>query len=68
MIREALRHAKVGTTLDLYSHAIGAAKLEAQKEIAVAITSAAVVADWLEAMHVTASGRHSSHSAAARLA
>ena len=37
-IQELLRHAKVTTTLDLYSQAIDAAKLEAQEEIALAIT------------------------------
>src|ERR1019366_997494 len=34
-----LRHAKVTTTLDLYSQSIDAAKLEAQEDIALAITS-----------------------------
>src|SRR5579864_2285150 len=37
-IQELLRHAKVSTTLQLYSQAIDAAKLEAQQEIASAIT------------------------------
>jgi len=36
-------HAKVTTTLDLYSQFIDAAKLEAQEDIALAITSAAAV-------------------------
>ena len=40
-IQELLRHAKSSTTLDLYSHAIDASKLEAQEEIALAIRSAA---------------------------
>ena len=39
--RLLLRHAKVTTTLDLYSQAIDVAKLEAQEEIALAIRSAA---------------------------
>jgi site-specific recombinase XerD len=39
-IQGLLRHAKV-TTLDLYSQSIDAAKLEAQEEIALAITSVA---------------------------
>ncbi len=38
-IQELLRHAKSSTTLDLYSQAIDTAKLAAQEEIAVAITS-----------------------------
>jgi integrase len=37
-IQELMRHAKVTTTLQLYSQAIDAAKLEAQQEIASAIT------------------------------
>ena len=37
-IQELMRHAKVTTTLDLYSQAIDAAKVEAQQEIALAIT------------------------------
>ncbi len=41
-IQELLRHAKSSTTLDLYSQAIDAAKLEAQEDIALAITSSAV--------------------------
>ena len=41
-VQELLRHAKVTTTLGLYSQAIDAAKLEAQREIALAITSGAV--------------------------
>jgi integrase len=45
MIQELLRHAKATTTLDLYSQAIDTAKLEAQEEIALAITSTAVEAD-----------------------
>lgn len=40
-IQELLRHAKVSTTLDLYSQAINSAKLEAQEEIALAIKSTA---------------------------
>ena len=44
-IQGLLRHARVTTTLDLYSHSIDAAKLEAQEEIALAIKSTAVVAD-----------------------
>jgi integrase len=36
-----LRHAKVTTTLDLYSQSIDASKLNAQKEMAMAITSTA---------------------------
>ena len=40
-IQGLLRHAKVITTLDLYSQSIGAAKLEAQDDIALAITSTA---------------------------
>jgi integrase len=40
-IQGLLRHAKVTTTLDLYSQAIDAAKLDAQEEIALAITSTA---------------------------
>jgi hypothetical protein len=35
----------VTTTLDLYSQSIDAAKLEAQEEIAAAITNTAVAAD-----------------------
>jgi integrase len=38
-IQALLRHAKVTTTLDLYSQAIETSKLEAQKDIALAITS-----------------------------
>jgi len=44
-IQGLLRHAKVTTTLDLYSQSIDAAKLEAQEEIAAAITNTAVAAD-----------------------
>jgi integrase len=40
-IQGLLRHAKVTTTLDLYSQAIDAAKLEAQEDIALAIKSTA---------------------------
>jgi integrase len=40
-IQGLLRHAKVTTTLDLYSQSIDAAKLEAQEDIALAITSSA---------------------------
>jgi len=42
-IQGLLRHARVTTTLDLYSQSIDAARLEAQEEIALAITSAAAV-------------------------
>jgi integrase len=42
-IQGLLRHAKVTTTLDLYSQSIDAAKLEAREDIALAITSAAAV-------------------------
>jgi integrase len=38
-IQGLLRHAKVTTTLDLYSQSIDAAKLEAQEDIALAITN-----------------------------
>ena len=38
-IQGLLRHAKASTTLDLYSQAIDASKLEAQRDIALAITS-----------------------------
>jgi site-specific recombinase XerD len=44
-IQELLRHAKVTTTLDLYSQAIDASKLAAQEEIALAIRSTPVAAD-----------------------
>jgi site-specific recombinase XerD len=44
-IQELLRHAKVTTTLDLYSQAIDTAKLGAQEEIALAIRSSAAAAD-----------------------
>jgi len=37
-IQGLLRHAKASTTLDLYSQAIDASKLAAQKDIALAIT------------------------------
>jgi hypothetical protein len=40
-VQELLRHAKVTTTLDLYSQSIDAVKLAAQEEIALAIRSAA---------------------------
>ena len=40
-IQGLLRHANVTTTLDLYSQSIDAAKLEAQGDIALAITSTA---------------------------
>jgi site-specific recombinase XerD len=36
-IQRLLRHAKVTTTLDLYSQSIDAAKLQAQEDIALAI-------------------------------
>jgi len=38
-IQGLLRHAKVTTTLDLYSQSIDASKLNAQKDMAMAITS-----------------------------
>ncbi len=38
-IQGLLRHAKASTTLDLYSQAIDAFKLAAQRDIALAITS-----------------------------
>jgi integrase len=38
-IQGLLRHAKASTTLDLYSQAIDASKLAAQRDIALAITS-----------------------------
>lgn len=38
-IQGLLRHAKAATTLDLYSQAIESSKLEAQEDIALAITS-----------------------------
>ena len=44
-IQGLLRHAKVTTTLDLYSQSIDAAKLEAQEDIALAIRSSAAAAD-----------------------
>jgi integrase len=44
-IQGLLRHAKVTTTLDLYSQSIDAAKLEAQEDIALAIKSSAAAAD-----------------------
>jgi integrase len=37
-IQGLLRHAKASTTLDLYSQAIDASKLAAQRDIAIAIT------------------------------
>jgi site-specific recombinase XerD len=40
-IQGLLRHAKVTTTLDLYSQSIDTAKLEAQEDIALAIKSTA---------------------------
>jgi site-specific recombinase XerD len=40
-IQGLLRHAKVTITIDLYSHAIDTAKLEAQEDIALAIKSTA---------------------------
>jgi site-specific recombinase XerD len=42
-IQGLLRHAKVTTTLDLYSQSIDATKLEAQEDIALAIKSTAAV-------------------------
>src|ERR1017187_1303902 len=44
-IQGLLRLAKVTTTLDLYSQSIDAATLEAQEDIALAITSTAIAAD-----------------------
>jgi integrase len=44
-IQGLLRHAKVATTLDLYSQSIDASKLDAQKDMAMAITRSAVAAD-----------------------
>ena len=44
-IQGLLRHAKVTTTLDLYSQSIDAAKLEAQEDIALAIKSTAIETD-----------------------
>lgn len=44
-IQELLRHAKVTTTLDLYSQAIDESKLAAQREIALAIKGTGVVAN-----------------------
>ena len=41
-IQELLRHARVTTTLDLYSQAIDTAKLEAQEDIALAISACQV--------------------------
>ena len=38
-IQGLLRHAKASTTLDLYSQAIDASKLAAQRDIVLAITS-----------------------------
>ena len=38
-IQGLLRHAKVTTTLDLYSQSIDASKFNAQKDMALAITS-----------------------------
>jgi site-specific recombinase XerD len=38
-IQGLLRRAKASTTLDLYSQAIDASKLETQKDVALAITS-----------------------------
>jgi hypothetical protein len=44
-IQGLLRHAKVTTTLDLYSQSIDASKLSAQEHVAMAITNRAVAAD-----------------------
>jgi integrase len=44
-IQGLLRHAKASTTLDLYSQAIDASKLAAQRDIALAITGGQVQAD-----------------------
>jgi len=41
-IQGLLRHAKVTTTLDLYSQSIDASKLNAQKDMAMAITSSQI--------------------------
>jgi hypothetical protein len=42
-IPSPLRHAKVTTTLDLYSQSVATAKVEAQEDLALAITSTTVV-------------------------
>jgi hypothetical protein len=44
-IQGLLRHAKASTSLDLYSQTIDASKMEAQKDIALAITSNQVEAN-----------------------
>jgi integrase len=44
-IQGLLRHAKASTSLDLYSQTIDASKMEAQKDIAPAITSNRVQAN-----------------------
>jgi site-specific recombinase XerD len=44
-IQGLLRHAKVTTTLDLYSQAMDESKLAAQRAIALAITSGQAQAD-----------------------
>jgi integrase len=44
-IQGLLRHAKVTTTLDLYSQSIDSSKLNAQKDMAVAITNSAGAGD-----------------------
>jgi integrase len=44
-IQGLLRHAKVTTTLDLYSQSIDASKLDAQKHMAMAITTCQSQAD-----------------------
>src|SRR5258706_7215720 len=49
-IQGLLRHAKSSTTLDLYSQAIDASKLAAQRDIALAITSNQVQANWKAAL------------------
>ena len=41
-IQGLLRHAKVTTTLDLYSQSIDASKLDAQRDMALAITNSGV--------------------------
>jgi integrase len=44
-VKTIQRHAKASTTLDLYSQAIDASKLAAQRDIALAITSDQVEAN-----------------------
>ena len=45
-IQGLLRHAKVTTTLDLYSQSIDASKLNAQKDMAIAITGNGYAANF----------------------